>query len=105
MPALPEDRALNSFAAGETAGTENTAAPQMEAETPHQTAFAPVEEEQRRESLRFVGEVFDTYIVTQRGKRACALLDKHAAHERILYENLWRQSYWPGEQPDAAGAR
>ena len=48
---LPEDRALNSFAAGETAGTENTAAPQMEAETPHQTAFAPVEEEQRRESL------------------------------------------------------
>ena len=84
---LPEDRALNSFAAGETAGTENTAAPQMEAETPHQTAFAPVEEEQRRDSLRFVGEVFDTYIVTQRGNDMC-LLDKHAAHERIIYESL-----------------
>ena len=81
------DRALNSFAAGETAGTENTAAPQMEAETPHQTAFAPVEEEQRRDSLRFVGEVFDTYIVTQRGNDMC-LLDKHAAHERIIYESL-----------------
>ena len=84
---LPEDRALNSFAAGETAGTENTAAPQMEAETPHQTAFAPVEEEQRRDSLRFVGEGFDTYIVTQRGNDMC-LLDKHAAHERIIYESL-----------------
>ena len=84
---LPEDRALNSFAAGETAGTENTAAPQMEAETPHQTAFAPVEEEQRRDPLRFVGEVFDTYIVTQRGNDMC-LLDKHAAHERIIYESL-----------------
>ena len=84
---LPEDRALNSFAAGETAGTKNTAAPQMEAETPHQTAFAPVEEEQRRDSLRFVGEVFDTYIVTQRGNDMC-LLDKHAAHERIIYESL-----------------
>ena len=34
VQALPEDRALNSFAAGETAETENTAAPQMEAETP-----------------------------------------------------------------------
>ena len=84
---LPEDRALNSFAAGETAGTKNTAAPQMEAETPHQTAFAPVEEEQRRDPLRFVGEVFDTYIVTQRGNDMC-LLDKHAAHERIIYESL-----------------
>ena len=50
---------------------ENTAAPQMEAETPHQTAFAPVEEEQRRDPLRFVGEVFDTYIVTQRGNDMC----------------------------------
>ncbi|MFQ8831829.1 MAG: hypothetical protein ACLR7U_02325 [Ruthenibacterium lactatiformans] len=59
----------------------------MEAETPHQTAFAPVEEEQRRDSLRFVGEVFDTYIVTQRGNDMC-LLDKHAAHERIIYESL-----------------
>ncbi|MFQ7003854.1 MAG: hypothetical protein ACLRRT_09365 [Ruthenibacterium lactatiformans] len=39
MQTLPEDRALNSFAAGETAETENTAAPQMEAETPHQTAL------------------------------------------------------------------
>ena len=87
VQALLEDRALNSFAAGETAGTENTAAPQMEAETPHQTAFAPVEEEQRRDPLRFVGEVFDTYIVTQRGNDMC-LLDKHAAHERIIYESL-----------------
>ena len=41
----------------------------------------------RREPLRFVGEVFDTYIVTQRGSDMC-LLDKHAAHERILYEAL-----------------
>lgn len=54
---------------------------------PCQTAFVPVEEEQRRNPLRFVGEVFDTYIVTQRGDDMC-LLDKHAAHERILYEAL-----------------
>ena len=75
------------MAAPRLSTAENTAAPQMEAETPHQTAFAPVEEEQRRDSLRFVGEVFDTYIVTQRGNDMC-LLDKHAAHERIIYESL-----------------
>lgn len=53
----------------------------------HQTAFAQYEEEAQRRPLRFVGEVFDTYIVTQRGDDMC-LLDKHAAHERIIYESL-----------------
>lgn len=53
----------------------------------HQTAFAPFEEEEQRRPLRFVGEVFDTYIVTQRGDDMC-LLDKHAAHERIIFESL-----------------
>ncbi len=37
--------------------------------------------------MRLIGEVFGTYIVTQRGEDLC-LLDKHAAHERILYEKL-----------------
>ena len=39
------------------------------------------------ENLRFVGEVFGTYIIAQRGKELC-FIDKHAAHERILYEKL-----------------
>ena len=39
------------------------------------------------ESLRFVGEVFDTYIIAQRNREIC-FIDKHAAHERILYEEL-----------------
>lgn len=37
--------------------------------------------------MRLVGEVFRTYIVAQRGKELC-FIDKHAAHERILYEKL-----------------
>ncbi|MEG2930923.1 MAG: DNA mismatch repair endonuclease MutL, partial [Ruthenibacterium sp.] len=40
-----------------------------------------------QDALRFVGEVFDTYIITQRGSDIC-FIDKHAAHERILYEAL-----------------
>lgn len=39
------------------------------------------------EPLRYVGEVFRTYIITQRGSELC-LIDKHAAHERVLFEKL-----------------
>ncbi len=39
--------------------------------------------------LRVVGEVFKTYIITERGNELC-LIDKHAAHERILFEQLAR---------------
>ena len=47
------------------------------------------------EPLRLVGEVFKTYIITERDGELC-LIDKHAAHERILFEKL-AQAY--GEVP------
>lgn len=37
---------------------------------------------------RLVGEAFDTYIILQYGSDALMVIDKHAAHERILYEKL-----------------
>lgn len=46
-----------------------------------------MEPEQTSQPLQYVGEVFKTYIITQRGQEMC-LIDKHAAHERILYERL-----------------
>ena len=39
------------------------------------------------EPLHYVGEVFKTYILAERGDELC-LIDKHAAHERQLYEKL-----------------
>ena len=51
---------------------------------PEQTTFAPPPE---TEPLRLVGEVFKTYIITERAGELC-LIDKHAAHERILFEKL-----------------
>ena len=55
-----------------------------EPEEPEQLNFAPAE---GPEPLRYVGEVFRTYILAERGEELC-LIDKHAAHERQLYEKL-----------------
>ena len=52
--------------------------------TPEQTAMTPPPES---EPLRLVGEVFKTYIITERAGELC-VIDKHAAHERILFEQL-----------------
>lgn len=36
---------------------------------------------------RMVGELYNTYIIVEQGDDAF-LIDKHAAHERILFEKL-----------------
>ena len=59
-----------------------TAAPAPEAE-PVQTAL-PIPE---AEPYRIVGEVLDTYIILEQSD-SVLFLDKHAAHERILFEKL-----------------
>ena len=62
---------------------------------------APVQEVQLREpeqqalkmeerSYRIIGEAFDTYILVEQ-ERELLLIDKHAAHERILFEKLKAQ--------------
>ncbi|MGD9559654.1 MAG: DNA mismatch repair endonuclease MutL [Oscillospiraceae bacterium] len=57
---------------------------------PQQTSFAGLGEETAA-PLRPVGEVFKTYLVVEVGDKLC-LIDKHAAHERMLYEKLAAQS-------------
>ena len=72
-------------------------APEIEAATVPYQPEEPVQSEQPEqlgfdvpqgeEPLRYVGEVFRTYILAERGDELC-LIDKHAAHERQLYEKL-----------------
>ena len=61
-----------------------SALPDIVNTTPEQTVMTPPPES---EPLRLVGEVFKTYIITERAGELC-LIDKHAAHERILFEQL-----------------
>ena len=69
--------------------TQAQPAPQSEAAEPEQTAL----ELPRVQPYRVVGEVLDTYILIEQDG-AVLFLDKHAAHERILFEKL-RKSQEP----------
>ena len=64
----------NETKAAPAAPTENSAAPQSE---PAEAA-APG---------RIIGELFDTYILVESGSELL-MVDKHAAHERYIYEQL-----------------
>ena len=44
-----------------------------------------------REPIVVIGQVFDTYIVAQMGE-SVYMIDKHAAHERILFNSLKKNS-------------
>lgn len=56
-----------------------------------QTAPEIVITEEEKPSVRAVGELFSTYILVEYGNELL-LIDKHAAHERIIYEQLKAQN-------------
>ncbi len=51
---------------------------------------APIQLEEPPQPIRVIGEAFHTYILVEQGEELI-LLDKHAAHERILYEELKKE--------------
>ncbi len=58
-----------------------------------QQGFLPEER-----SLRLIGEAFGTYIILEVGKEELLFIDKHAAHERMLYERLKEDKQGTGMQ-------
>ena len=75
-PVRPERPSLPSLPDVPDAPQQSTA--------PEQLGFAV---QDGPEPLRYVGGVFRTYILAERGDEVC-IIDKHAAHERQLFEKL-----------------
>ena len=42
-------------------------------------------------AYRYIGEAFKTYIIIEKNPRELLLIDKHAAHERIIFEKLKKE--------------
>ncbi|HIU30667.1 MAG TPA: DNA mismatch repair endonuclease MutL [Candidatus Caccousia avistercoris] len=81
----PEPEPAPLRAGGET--EEEPAAPAAEAEPAARETAPPAVQE---EEFRLVGEAFATYIILERGGEL-VWIDKHAAHERMIYEKLKAQ--------------
>ena len=60
-------------------------------------SFVKIADDDRYESPLFVGEAFATYVIIEVGKKLL-LIDKHAAHERILFNKLCENHNSPSAQ-------
>ena len=93
-----EDGALKESAAGAAIPGAIPFAPYPSpaAEAERTAPPADIRETERHSGMgslsgyRFVGILFDTYILLENGTQA-VFIDQHAAHERILYERLMRE--------------
>ena len=85
------DVSRDHMAAWEPVSEEPERPPLPEASDEPQQSAAPeqlgFDVQDGPEPLRYVGEIFRTYILAERGDEIC-IIDKHAAHERQLFEKL-----------------
>ncbi len=82
-------------------GTDEDEAPAVSGtratgETPR-TDDTPAREPEEEREWRLVGEALNTYIIVERGD-SIFLIDKHAAHERMLFDKLKAQKREPSAQ-------
>lgn len=71
---------------------ETTSPPRLDPPTPSQATTPQSREEdlERLAGARLIGRLLDTYILLDDG-HSLILIDQHAAHERILYEELLKK--------------
>ena len=67
--------------------TPKPSAPEMPVKAPEPEMEQTALEMPKADTWRMVGELYRTYILVEQGDNAF-LIDKHAAHERILFEKL-----------------
>jgi len=79
-PNLPENKTV----------VDITKEPVKEVSAEEKTEYIPQQVEKEyspKEEIKLIGEAFNTYIAVQKGE-SIFLIDKHAAHERILFNKL-----------------
>lgn len=85
---------LYDFSVSETTKTPDNIAEHQTGDKPFESEVTvtnePVAEITKAES-RYIGELFDTYILAQRGEDELLIIDKHASHERMIYEKLKKE--------------
>jgi len=85
---MPETEQANRTATAPITSDQNCPppTPELPVENPAPTVPTP-EEPMPMPEYRIVGEVFHSYLIVETGDKML-LIDKHAAHERILFEKL-----------------
>lgn len=61
---------------------------QIDKQNQSDTNFADLILEKDQPIIKYIGEVFSTYIIAEKNNKEILLIDKHAAHERMIYEKL-----------------
>lgn len=86
-PPIPEETPLVATEIPDE--TPETSKPHpVVSEKPDEIAIETGEEK----TFRVIGEAFSTYIFVQYGSDSVVVIDKHAAHERILYNKLRKEN-------------
>lgn len=85
QPVLYDTKSVENFVNIKT--EDNSEKPELISE------FEKITEDtfEEKEELKYLGEAFATYILVQKGKDKIMFIDKHAAHERIIYEKLRKE--------------
>lgn len=84
---LSNEAQENSFANDKAAGCTVEAAEKADAKDELQAEQI----NEKEINLKYIGEAFETYIIVQKDNNTLVLIDKHAAHERIIYERLKKE--------------
>ena len=79
---MPEPAPLEGFSYINTSSFASAPVKQEAAPEPEQSVWA------EKPKIRVIGEAFGLYVIAEVGDNTVIMIDKHAAHERIIFERL-----------------
>ncbi len=83
---------ISERASAEEAGAENlTSNTESCRRKSAEPEISVTDVDKRDTRLKYIGEVFSSYIIIEYGDDRLMFIDKHAAHERLIYERLKKQ--------------